>query len=153
MADTMSPAERSRRMALIRSKDTIPEIVVRRLVHALGYRFRVHRKDLPGRPDLVFPARRKVIFVHGCFWHQHPGCRVAHVPATRPDYWRAKFAATAERDERTMASIAALGWEALIIWECSLRDREALSDTLRTFLGPTGPLTESKPRGGDEIDS
>ncbi|WP_342635918.1 DNA mismatch endonuclease Vsr [Methylobacterium segetis] len=132
----MSPAERSARMALIRSKDTKPELIVRRLAHRLGFRYRLHRKDLPGRPDLTFPARRKVIYVHGCFWHHHSGCKVAHLPASRRDYWSGKFTRNVERDARNLADVMALGWQPLIVWECETRDPARLERVLTEFLGP-----------------
>ncbi len=122
-------------MRQIRSKDTKPELAVRRLVHRLGYRFRLHRRDLPGSPDLVFPGRRKVIFVHGCFWHQHPnpGCRDARAPRSNGDYWKPKLARTAVRDAEAEQELRTLGWDVLTIWECEL-NRDDLSDRLRAFL-------------------
>jgi DNA mismatch endonuclease (patch repair protein) len=125
-------------MSRIRGKDTKPELVVRRLAHALGYRYRLHRKDLPGRPDLVFPGRRKVVFVHGCFWHRHPGCRKASTPSTRREFWETKFAQNVERDARKEAELRAAGWEVLVIWECETRDSAAVAKRLREFLGPPG---------------
>ena len=115
-------------MRAIRSKDMKPELAVRGLVHRLGYRFRLHRKDLPGKPDLVFSSRRKVIFVHGCFWH-------AHVPKSNVDYWKPKLERNQARDGKNMASLAAIGWESLIVWECETVDALSLTKRLRTFLG------------------
>lgn len=134
-------AERSRIMASVRGKDTKPEMTVRRLAHALGYRFRLHRRDLPGRPDIVFPARKKVIFVHGCFWHQHRGCRKATIPKTRREFWQAKLTKNEARDGRMIVALEAIGWAALVIWECQTRDAESLARTLRSYLrgGLTGP--------------
>ncbi len=103
--DLISPQRRSANMARIRGRDTTPELAVRRLTHSLGYRFRLHRRDLPGTPDLVFPARRKVVFVHGCFWHRHPGCRFAYEPRSNVEFWRAKFAANIARDARTRGEL------------------------------------------------
>ncbi|MDG5974849.1 DNA mismatch endonuclease vsr [Hydrogenophaga taeniospiralis CCUG 15921] len=108
-------------MSGIRSRNTVPEIRVRRLLHRQGYRFRLHRGDLPGTPDIVLPSRRIAIFVHGCFWHLHQGCRLARVPGTREDFWRAKLTRNRERDEAAIAKLRALGWRVLVVWECYLR--------------------------------
>lgn len=114
--DPLSPKERSERMSRVRSRDTKPELVVRRLVHSLGYRYRLHRRSLPGRPDLVFPGRRKVIFVHGCFWHRHAGCHSGtRVPKSRLDFWLPKLESNRERDRVNQAALAELGWDALTI--------------------------------------
>lgn len=126
---------RSANMSRIRSNDTKPEMVVRRLAHSLGYRFRLHRKDLPGKPDLVFPARRKVIFVHGCFWHQHPECREGRMPGTNRDYWVPKLTRNIDRDSSAQSALTELGWQAIVIWECETTNLKALSSRLRTFLG------------------
>lgn len=123
-------------MSGIRGRDTRPELVVRKLAHALGYRFRLHRRDLPGSPDLVFPGRRKVIFVHGCFWHRHPGCRFAYHPKSRVEFWRAKFEQNISRDGRALTELEKLGWEAMIVWECETREVDGLADRLVEFLGP-----------------
>lgn len=112
----------------------MPELVVRRLAHALGFRFRLHRRDLPGSPDLVFPRRRKVIFVHGCFWHRHEGCRLAADPKTRPDFWSRKFAANVARDRAAQEALEMAGWKVMIIWECETRSLEGLADRLVGFL-------------------
>lgn len=108
-------------MARVRGKDTGPEMKVRRAAHAMGLRFRLHRKDLPGRPDLVFPKYKLAVFVHGCFWHRHAGCRRATMPATRADFWQAKFDATMTRDIRQVEALQALGWQVLVFWECELK--------------------------------
>jgi DNA mismatch endonuclease (patch repair protein) len=121
-------------MAKVHGKDTAPELFVRQTAHALGYRFRIHRADLPGCPDLVFPSRRKVIFVHGCFWHQHKGCKRASLPKTRKDFWTKKFASNVARDERNIAALVEAGWEVLVLWECSLQDRNRVVQELRSFL-------------------
>lgn len=126
MADRLTPEQRSRLMARIRGKDTAPERRVRRTAHALGLRFRLHRRDLPGTPDMVLPKRRIALFVHGCFWHQHAGCRKAQRPQTRPDYWAAKFRANAERDAQAAAALAATGWRVVVLWECETEDAEGL---------------------------
>jgi DNA mismatch endonuclease (patch repair protein) len=118
---------RSRQMALVKGKNTKPEIVVRRLVHALGFRFRLHRRDLPGAPDLVFPGRRKVIFVHGCFWHRHddPSCWRSRLPKTRQEFWAPKLAGNVERDQRTNAALGAAGWATLWFGNARRRRRSA----------------------------
>ena len=123
-------------MAAIRSVDTKPEMIVRRLVHHLGFRFRLHRKDLPGKPDLVFVARRKIIFVHGCFWHLHPkaACLDARVPKSNTSYWHPKLARNVARDAANREMLAALRWEVLVVWDCETTDVEALSIRLRKFL-------------------
>lgn len=132
--DTLTPAERSARMALVRAKDTKPELLVRRLVHGMGYRYRLHRRDLPGTPDLVFPGRSKVIFIHGCFWHRHAGCALARLPKSRGDFWLPKLTANAERDARNVRALRQLGWSVLTIWECQLGDTAKLANRIRRFL-------------------
>lgn len=135
MVDRFTPEARSRLMASIRSKDTKPEMVVRRLLHAMGYRFRLHRRDLPGCPDLVFPRLRAVIEVRGCFWHQHSGCRHATTPATRRDYWIPKLARNVQRDSDNFARLQSMGWHVAVVWECRLRsDAEREVRRLRRFL-------------------
>lgn len=133
MSDTFSKAERSRIMSLVRSKDTRPELIVRRSVHAMGFRYRLHRRDLPGTPDLVFSSRRKVIFVSGCFWHGHT-CGRCRLPATRRDYWFAKIERNKSRDRRTIAALRRSGWRVLVVWECQTRDRKRLAARLVKFL-------------------
>jgi len=125
MVDVVSPADRSRMMAGIQGKNTKPELTVRRMLFASGYRFRLHRRDLPGAPDIVMSGRKVAIFVHGCFWHHHQGCRYAKMPATRPDFWKAKLEANVERDRRAVEKLHALGWRVLCVWECSTRDATA----------------------------
>jgi DNA mismatch endonuclease (patch repair protein) len=124
-------------MGRIRRSNTKPEWIVRRLLHHLGYRFRLQWKAAPGRPDIAFPGRRKIILVHGCFWHQHEGCRLAHIPETRRDFWEAKFARNRSRDARDFARARDQGWDALVIWECETQDAEALEPRLVAFLGST----------------
>jgi DNA mismatch endonuclease (patch repair protein) len=119
---------RSENMSRIRSKDTAPELAVRRLLHSLGYRYRLHHKDLPGKPDIVFSVRRKVIFVHGCYWHAH-GCKVAHTPKSNEAYWSPKLRRNVERDALNRARLAELGWRSFVIWECGAR-----SHGIRTLL-------------------
>jgi len=134
--DTLSPAERSERMSRVRNKGSRAELLVRSLVHRLGYRFRLHRVGLPGRPDLVFPARRKVIFVHGCFWHRHPdpACALARLPKSRQEFWVPKLEGNRRRDLRVEDELNSLGWRSLVIWECQLRDSSFLKNEIRTFL-------------------
>lgn len=130
-------------MRAVKGKDTKPEMAVRRMVHAAGYRYRLHRKDLPGKPDLAFGQRRKAVFVHGCFWHQHLDamCRRARMPLTRSDYWRPKLERNKERDARNMADLNHLGWDVLVIWECWLKDTERTSSALKAFLGASGKVS------------
>lgn len=133
--DKLDAERRSTNMRQIRSKDTAPELFLRQLLHRSGYRFRLHRKDLPGKPDLVFPARRKVIFLHGCFWHQHPGCAQGRIPGSRRDYWEPKLVRNRERDGLVQAALKQQGWGALTIWECELeRDGLRILNKLRRFL-------------------
>jgi DNA mismatch endonuclease (patch repair protein) len=133
--DTRTPEQRRRIMQSVRQKDTAPELAVRRGLHALGYRFRLHTKDLPGRPDLVFPSRRRVIFVHGCFWHGHD-CPKGRLPASRLDYWRPKVAANKERDERTVNMLERAGWRCFVVWQCQTRDIGQTVNKIVDFLGP-----------------
>jgi len=134
MADKLTPERRSENMRRIRSKDTKPELIVRRMLHGLGYRYRLHRRDLPGKPDLVFGARRKVIFVHGCFWHQHTECREGRAPGSNTSYWAPKLARNVERDEAARSALDGMGWSSTIVWECELSDLNALASRLRAFL-------------------
>ena len=130
-------SHRSQIMRAVKSKDTKPEMIVRRLVHGMGYRYRLHRAGLPGKPDLVFGPRRKVIFVHGCFWHGHNCKRGARVPKTNVEYWTAKINRNRQRDEACEASLVAMGWRVLIVWECEMKNnaaRDALAVTLDDFL-------------------
>ena len=133
--------DRSANMRAIRSKDMKPELSVRSLVHRLGYRFRIHKKDLPGKPDLVFGSRRKVIFVHGCFWHVH-NCRKAHTPKSNIEYWQPKLQRNMVRDLKNLKALSEAGWETLIVWECEIERGLDLEDRLKSFLGET--LVESK---------
>lgn len=137
MADQFTTAERSRIMRQVKSTDTSPELVVRRLVHAMGYRYRLHAGDLPGKPDLVLPRHGKVIFVHGCFWHRH-GCRSGRsMPASRAEYWLQKFERNVRRDRSIRRKLRRLGWSVLVVWECQTRraKRESLQRRLLQFLG------------------
>ena len=126
--------DRSENMRRIRGKDTVPEMIVRRLVHAMGFRYRIHRRDIPGIPDLSFLGRRKLIFVHGCFWHQHPGCVDGHLPKTNASYWVPKLERNQTRDKETLKRLTALGWEVLIVWECETKDLSSLENKIRSFL-------------------
>ena len=121
-------------MARIRSRDTQPELTVRRLLYSLGYRYRLHRSDLPGSPDICFPARKKVIFVHGCFWHRHDGCARATTPKTRTSFWEEKFRKNVIRDRRNITGLVELGWETMVVWECETKDLERLAPRLVRFL-------------------
>lgn len=125
--------QRSRNMAAIRGRDTIPERRVRSLLHRLGYRFRLHRRDLPGSPDIVLARHQTVVFVHGCFWHRHTGCRYTTTPRTRSAFWDAKFRQNVERDARQQAELQAAGWSVLVVWGCEIRDVETLSARLLTI--------------------
>nr|WP_082700674.1 very short patch repair endonuclease [Magnetospirillum sp. XM-1] len=135
MVDVFSPQKRSSIMAAIKGKNTKPELVVRRLVWGLGFRYRLHGRNLPGRPDLVFPGRRKVIFVHGCFWHRHDGCRLAYKPSTRAEFWQEKFDLNRQRDLDAVNALEDLGWTVLIIWECQTRrDIKLLEAMVMEFI-------------------
>jgi DNA mismatch endonuclease (patch repair protein) len=138
MADNLTAAERSRNMASIRSKDMKPELAVRKVAHRLGFRFRLHRKDLPGKPDLVFPKYRAAIFVHGCFWHQHgePSCLDGRPPKSNLTYWGPKLARNAARDEASRAQLETQGWRVLVVWECETRTMPALAGKIANFLKP-----------------
>ena len=134
MPDRLSPEERRAHMRRIRKVDTKPELAVRRIAHRLGYRFRLHRRDLPGCPDLVFPRLRKVILVHGCFWHQHPGCSLARSPKSRPDYWLPKLRRNQERDAKAAEALKGLGWDLMVLWECEAAAEERLAARIEMFL-------------------
>jgi DNA mismatch endonuclease Vsr len=129
---------RRRNMSAVRAKNSAAELTVRRILHSLGYRYRLHRRDLPGRPDIVLARRRKIVEVRGCFWHRHPDpdCSNAVLPATRRAWWSAKLHANVERDARNLSSLEAAGWDVLILWECELADGAAVAARLRAFLGP-----------------
>ena len=131
MVDRISSEHRSWNMGRIKGRDTAPELAVRSLLHRLGLRFRLHRRDLPGRPDIVLPRWKSVVFVHGCFWHRHTGCRFAYMPKSRLDFWTHKFEDTAKRDERNQEDLAAAGWRILVVWECEVANRARLSKRLQ----------------------
>lgn len=132
--DTVSPTKRSEIMARIRSKDTKPEIFIRKMVYGMGFRFRLHVTNLPGRPDLTFRRMKKVIFVNGCFWHHHNGCKYARMPKSNLEFWIPKLTATQARDARNIAALEATGWETLTIWECELADVIAVKKKITVFL-------------------
>lgn len=133
--DVVSSVKRSEMMSGIRGRNTRPELQVRAYLHARGLRFRLHRKDLPGRPDVVLPKYRVAVFVHGCFWHRHPGCKFTTEPATREDFWRQKFAANVSRDLRNQEALLQAGWRVLVIWECGLRSKSNLEPVLQWIKG------------------
>ncbi|HEU4460858.1 MAG TPA: very short patch repair endonuclease [Methylibium sp.] len=145
MVDVVSPARRSQMMSGIKGKDSLPERLVRKALFAMGYRFRLHRRDLPGTPDLVMPRRKIALFVHGCFWHAHRGCKYAKTPSTRPEFWSAKLQSNVARDQRAVEKLTEMGWRVLCVWECSIRDREAaagLSAALRLWIESDAKLGE-----------
>jgi len=131
-------------MANIRAKGMTPELAIRRLVHKLGYRFRLHQRNLPGKPDLVFASRSKVIFVHGCFWHQHSdkNCRIQRVPKSRTEYWIPKLRANTKRDRKHQRELIAAGWQSLVVWECEVEGQTGLETRLRKFLGRPGSVQQ-----------
>jgi len=133
MMDILTPEERSAQMARVRSKNTQPELVVRRLVHSQGYRYRLHKPDLPGKPDLAFVSRKKVIFVNGCFWHGHK-CSLGRTPKSRVEFWVSKIEKNRARDAKNIEELRKAGWNSLVLWECQLKDREALKKLIVEFL-------------------
>jgi DNA mismatch endonuclease, patch repair protein len=146
--DTLTPRQRSERMSRVHAKDTQPELIVRQLLHRLGYRYRIHWKHLPGRPDIVFRNRRKAIFVHGCFWHRHEGCKLATLPKTRTKFWSDKLDGNRRRDGRNLELLRVLGWEALVVWQCETR-RVDLRRQIAHFLAPT--KVDRRTRGRDAV--
>ncbi len=134
MPEKLSPQQRSALMSRVKQRDTAPELVVRRLLHRLGYRFRLHRKDLPGKPDIVLPRHRKIILVHGCLWHGHEGCRRGSRPVTNAEFWNTKIDRNITRDRNVQAELQALGWDVLTIWQCETRDAAKLQEQLQQFL-------------------
>ena len=137
--DTLTVTERSERMARIRSKDTKPELIVRSIAHRLGYRFRLHRKNLAGSPDLVFPSLKKAIFVHGCFWHAHEDCKVANRPKSRRPYWDEKFERNKQRDRANESALNDAGWAIETIWECETKSSDLVAARVAKFLGARPP--------------
>lgn len=147
MADVVSPTKRSQMMSGIKGKNSLPEMRVRRALFAMGHRFRLHRRDLPGTPDIAMPGRRIAIFVHGCFWHAHQGCKYAKTPSTRTEFWTTKLQGNVDRDLRVAGKLAEMGWRVLNVWECSTRDpaaAEGLPNALRNWIdsgAPTGEIS------------
>ena len=129
---------RRRIMSAVRGRDTKPEMMVRRLLHSMNYRYRLHRQDLPGRPDVVFESQQKVIFVHGCFWHRHPGCKKTTSPEKRADFWCDKFDRNVQRDREVERKLAEMGWHSLVVWECEAKAPEDLATKLKDFLNDGG---------------
>lgn len=145
MADVVSPAKRSQMMSGIKGKNSLPEMLVRKALFAMGHRFRLHRRDLPGTPDIAMPGRKIAIFVHGCFWHAHQGCKFAKTPSTRTDFWTVKLQGNVDRDRRAADKLAAMGWRVLNVWECSTRDPEAargLSEALGAWINSGATMGE-----------
>lgn len=142
MADVVDRATRSRMMSRIRGRDTRPELLVRRYLHATGLRFRTNVRSLPGSPDVVFPRYRVAVFVHGCFWHRHAGCPFATTPATRTEFWNNKFAANVSRDLRVRQQLEALGWQILTVWECQLKSELALEEIFWAIVSRDPPPAE-----------
>lgn len=134
MTDTVSRETRSRMMSSVGGKNTEPELIVRRMLHRMGYRFRVHSRKLPGTPDVVLARHRKVIFVHGCFWHGHPGCKNGARPTSNTDFWNSKLDSNISRDATVERELEEQGWDVFVIWECEIRDKEALEKSLRKFM-------------------
>jgi len=149
MTDIVGSKRRSELMANIRGRDTAPELAVRRIAHRMGLRFRLHRKDLPGRPDLVFPKHRLAVFVHGCFWHRHRGCRYAYTPKSRVAFWAEKFAANVARDAHQKRALEVLGWRVLVIWECETRHEAAVERRLAAVTGCEKPPGFTTFRSGE----
>lgn len=143
--DSLSPEQRARTMSRIKGRNTGPELLVRKLLHRMGFRFRLHARELPGTPDIVLPKYRAVIFVNGCFWHGHEGCPRATIPETRRDFWIKKITSAKERDRKAEAALTATGWRVLTLWQCELKNTAALEEHLRAFLGGTAGLLFHRP--------
>jgi DNA mismatch endonuclease (patch repair protein) len=140
VVDTFPPEKRSDIMRRVRSTDTVPERKVRSLLHKIGFRFRLHRQDLPGKPDIVLPKHRTVVFVHGCFWHRHQGCQHATTPASRQEYWRPKFRRTIERDKKNQEDLRQHGWNVVVVWECKTKELAVLTVELVALISHDKPL-------------
>lgn len=134
VVDTLTPEARSERMSRVHAKDTKPEMKLRKLIHGMGFRYRLHRKELPGKPDLVFPGRKSIIFMHGCFWHRHEDCGLARLPKSKQAFWCAKLEANKARDQKNISTLKAAGWRILVIWECQLRDEDRVRQVVKEFL-------------------
>jgi len=139
VVDFLSPSERSERMSRIRSSNTAPEVALRRAMHAIGFRFRLHSKGLPGKPDIVLPRHKTVIFVHGCFWHRHSGCKIATTPKTNTEFWVEKFDRNVVRDARTREQLEGLGWRVIVVWECELRSANQVAGAVRRVVDEICP--------------
>lgn len=137
MSDHLPPDRRSWNMSQIKGKNTKPEVLVRKFLHANGYRFRIHRKDIPGKPDIVLPKYKTVIFVHGCFWHRHKNCKYSSSPKTHTEFWEEKFNRNVERDKHNIADLESLGWKVIIVWECEVKDLSYRETLLEKLSGPT----------------
>ncbi|QOZ77970.1 very short patch repair endonuclease [Bradyrhizobium sp. CCBAU 53351] len=148
--DRMTTEQRSRVMSRVRGRDTAPEMTVRRIAHALGLRFRLHRRDLPGTPDLVFPKSRTAVFVHGCFWHRHPGCSRASMPQTRIEFWRSKLAGNVVRDRAASAALKKAGWKVAVVWECEVKNPDKVGKRLLDAIKRARPRAprEGRREGG-----
>lgn len=142
MADRLSSQRRSWNMSRIKSRDTSPELAVRKVLYRMGFRYRLHSPAVPGSPDIVLKRFRAAIFVHGCFWHRHPGCKFAYVPKSRVEFWTKKFEANVRRDETVKKQLSDLGWKSLTIWECETRSSETIEHLLRGFLGENGSSSD-----------
>jgi DNA mismatch endonuclease (patch repair protein) len=142
--DRLSTQHRSWNMSRIRGRNTKPEVAVRSLLHRMGFRFRLHARDLPGRPDILLPKYRTALFVHGCFWHRHPGCKFAYKPKSRTAFWTQKFKANVERDRNTRAALRGLDWNVVVVWECELRDMDALAERLESELADASVTTDKE---------
>ncbi len=147
MVDTLSPAQRSERMSRIRSRDTAPELALRRALHRLGLRYRLHGAKLPGQPDVVFPSRRAAVFVHGCFWHRHDNCRIATTPKSNTPFWEAKFERNVERDVQNGARLRELGWGVIVVWECELSTSTKAEHTAKKVAKLLPPATRERRKG------
>jgi len=145
--DNLNPEQRRRTMAAVKSRDTTPELIVRRLLHEAGFRFRLCRKDLPGKPDIVLPKYRTVIFVNGCFWHQHPGCKHASMPESQRRYWQAKLDRNVGRDAKNQAELTSLGWKVVVVWECETRKAGGLTERLLSCLTQRETLCQRRAEG------
>ncbi len=157
MADVVSPAKRSQMMSGIKGKNSQPEMLVRKALFAMGHRFRLHRRDLPGTPDIAMPGRKIAIFVHGCFWHAHRGCKYAKTPSTRTEFWTTKLQGNVDRDRRAADKLAEMGWRVLNVWECSMRTPEAIAglpDALRRWIASgarTGDISAQNLAAGRQL--
>jgi DNA mismatch endonuclease (patch repair protein) len=155
MVDFLTKDERSRRMARIRSKDTVPEIALRKALHAIGLRYRLNDRRLSGRPDIVFPRHRTVVFVHGCFWHRHEGCSIATTPKSNTRFWQEKFDRNVARDRRVAGELAAAGWRVIVAWECTLQSKVRVEQTAEGIAAEirAGRLSGALPGNGGDLNT